>query len=212
MYILPIEPIIFPDPSLANEDGFLAVGGDLSPERLMLAYRNGIFPWYNDGQPILWWSPPERCVIRPEKIHVSHSMQKFMRRHKVEIVRNRDFAHTMHRCGEKRADKEGTWIIPEMEEAYLRLHKLGYATSVEAYIDGELAGGLYGVNNSKVFCGESMYSDLENGSKIALILFARELRAEGYELIDCQFRTDHLVSLGAEMISREEYLSYLSRT
>lgn len=202
------EEIDFPLPELAEEDGLLAVGGDLSVERLVLAYSNGIFPWYNDDQPILWWCPKERYVIRPENIHVSHSMKKFMNKHDVAIKINRDFADTMHRCRLKRK-QEGTWITDDMEEAYYRLHKAKFAVSVESYIDGELAGGLYGVSMGNVFCGESMFTDIENGSKIALILLAHTLERLGYKLIDCQFHTDHLESMGGETISYEEYMKIM---
>lgn len=207
VYRLPEDRIIFPDPSLAEENGFLAVGGDLSVERLLLAYGHGIFPWYNPGEEICWWCPKERWVIRPAEIHISHSMRKFMRHHEISAQLNRDFAATMHRCRTKREgpDGPGTWISDEMEEAYLRLHKEGYAMSLEAVLDGEIAGGLYGVAAGRIFCGESMYSDRENGSKVALILLARILERLGFALIDCQLHTDHLESMGAVKISREEY-------
>ena len=197
------KEIVFPNPSLAEEDGFLAVGGDLSPERLLLAYSNGIFPWYNEGDPIQWWCPKERYIIRPENIHVSHSMIKFMKKHDIRIEYNRDFAATMHSC---RVKREKTWITDDMETAYLRLHKLGYAQSVESWIDGQLAGGLYGVTIGKCFFGESMYTDLENGSKLALIGLAKRLKAEQYRMIDCQFHTDHLERMGGETVSYEEYM------
>lgn len=201
--------ISFPDPTLAEEDGLLAVGGDLSVERLLLAYSNGIFPWFNEGDPILWWCPKERFIIRPEKIHVSHSMKKFLKKHVTHVELNRDFADTMHRCRLKREFAEGTWITDSMEEAYGRLHEQKYALSVEAYVDGELAGGLYGVCLGKCFFGESMFSDMENGSKIALILLARILEQNGFLMIDCQFHTDHLESMGGERISWEEYRGLL---
>lgn len=212
VYILDENVISFPDPSLAREDGLLAVGGDLSVERLLLAYSNGIFPWYDEGQDIMWWSPHERYIIRPDKIHVSHSMKKYCRRHDIEIKINRDFAFTMHKCREKREDREGTWITDEMERAYYDLHRAGYALSMESFVDGELAGGLYGVDLGRCFMGESMFSDKENGSKIALIELARMLGRMGYYLIDCQFHTDHLESMGGEYISQDEYRQILSRS
>lgn len=197
--------IYFPDPTLAEADGLLAVGGDLSLERLILAYSNGIFPWFNKDDPILWWCPKERYIIRPSQIHISHSMKKFMRKHNLQMRINRDFADTMHRCRMKREHNEGTWITDDMEKAYFRLYENNFALSVEAYFDGELAGGLYGVCLGRCFFGESMFSELENGSKAALILFAEFLEKNGFLMIDCQFHTDHLESMGGEAISWEEY-------
>lgn len=196
--------ISFPNPTLAREDGLLAVGGDLSVERLLLAYTHGIFPWYNPGDEILWWCPKERFVIFPKEIHVSRSMNKYMKKHNIYLQLNRDFADTMHRCRMKR-EVEGTWISDEMEEAYQRLHKAGYAVSVEVFEDGELAGGFYGVLIGKCFFGESMFSEKENGSKTALILFARLLEQHRFLFIDCQFHTEHLESMGGRYISWEEY-------
>ena len=209
VYGLEEGKIYFPLPELAEPDGLLAVGGDLSVDRLLLAYSNGIFPWYNADQPILWWCPHERYIIRPANIHVSHSMKKFMRKHDITFAFDRNFADTMHRCRIKREFNGGTWITDDMEAAYCELHKAGYATSVEGYIDGQLAGGLYGVNIGKCFFGESMYSDMENGSKIALIMLAETLRKLGYLMIDCQFHTDHLQSMGGEYISYKEYKAIL---
>lgn len=203
------EEIVFPDPMEAEENGLLAIGGDLSVKRLVLAYRNGIFPWYNEGQPILWWCPKERFIIRPNQIHVSHSMKKFMRKHRVEVCVNRNFADTIHRCRVKREFNEGTWITDDMEAAYIRLSQNHLAMSVEAFIDGKLAGGLYGVCLGRCFFGESMYSDLENGSKAALILLADMLEKKNFVMIDCQFHTDHLESMGGETISFEEYRALL---
>ena len=156
VYKLDDKEISFPLPTLAREDGLLAIGGDLSVERLVLAYSNGIFPWYNEGDPILWWCPKERYIIRPGNIHVSHSMKKFMRKHEVRVELNRDFSHTMHRCREKReSTEEGTWITTDMEKAYAQLASRGLALSVEAYIDGALAGGLYGVDYPLLWNGNS---------------------------------------------------------
>lgn len=200
------EEIAFPDPTLADFDGLLAIGGDLSVERLILAYSNGIFPWYNRDDPIMWWCPKERYIIRPSGIHISHSMRKFMKKHDTGIILNRDFADTMHRCRMKREYNEGgTWISDEMEAAYLNLHKEGCAVSVEAYIDDELAGGLYGVCLGRCFFGESMFSDMENGSKLALIHLSALLEEKDFVMIDCQFHTDHLESMGGEAISWDEY-------
>ncbi len=203
------KKIVFPDPTLAEDDGLLAIGGDLSMNRLLLAYSNGIFPWYNEGEPILWWAPKERFIIRPGNIHISHSMRKFFKKHEVYIRLNRDFSDTMHRCRLKREFAEGTWITDDMEKAYKVLSENGFAVSVEAYINDALAGGLYGVSLGKCFFGESMFSDMENGSKIALILFSKVLEENGYVMIDCQFETEHLKSMGGETISFEEYRELL---
>lgn len=199
------ENVMFPDPVLAREDGLLAVGGDLSRERLLLAYAHGIFPWYEPGDEILWWCPKERFVIFPREIHVSRSMNKYMKKHDLRFQLNRDFGDTMHRCRVKREFAEGTWISDEMEEAYGQLHEAGYAASLEAYQDGQLAGGLYGVALGRCFFGESMFSEMENGSKLALIALARLLEQRGYLFIDCQFHTEHLESMGGRYISWEEY-------
>jgi len=197
--------ISLPQPQFAREDGLLAVGGDLSVDRLLLAYAYGIFPWYDPGGEIMWWCPRERFVIFPREIHVSRSMKKYMRKHDLLVKMNRDFADTMHRCRMMREFKEGTWISDEMEEAYLRLHNEGFAVSVEAFEDGQLAGGLYGVVLGKCFFGESMFSEKENGSKTALISLARLLEEKKFLFIDCQFHTDHLESMGGRYISWEEY-------
>lgn len=209
VYSLEEDRIWFPNPELADEDGLLAIGGDLSVERLLLAYTHGIFPWYNPEDPIMWWCPHERFIIYPSEVHVSKSMKKFMRKHNIRLEINRDFKDTMHRCRMKREDAEGTWISDEMEEAYYRLHERHFAVSVEAYFDGQLAGGLYGVCIGHCFFGESMFSDMENGSKVALILFADTLARNGFTLIDCQFHTDHLESMGGVYVSWEEYMQLL---
>lgn len=204
------DKIYFPNPSLAEEDGLLAIGGDLSVERLFLAYTNGIFPWFNPGEPYLWWCPKERFIIRPENIHVSHSLKKYMRKHDIAIKYNRDFKDTMHRCRVLR-EQEGTWITDEMEEAYYHFHKEQLAVSVEAYVDQELAGGLYGVSIGKCFFGESMFTLKENGSKIALVLLAEFLQEQNFVFIDCQFHTDHLESMGGEHISYAEYMEMIHK-
>ena len=197
----------FPDPSFADSDGLLAIGGDLGIERLLLGYRNSIFPWYSEGDPILWWTPPVRYIIRPSGIHVSHSMRKFMKKHEIIMEVGRNFADTMHRCRIKREGE--TWITDEMEEAYGRLHNAGYATDVVVFFDGKLAGGLYGVVIDKCFFGESMFTEISNGSKAALIMLAKLLAQKGFRVIDCQFHTDHLESMGGESIPRDEYLKLL---
>ena len=203
--------IAFPDPTLADDDGLLAVGGDLCIDRLLLAYSHGIFPWYGPDQPIMWWCPKKRFVIRPEKIHISRSLAKYMRKHDVEVVIERDFSDTMHRCRGKRESNVGTWITDEMEEAYAALNREGYAMAVESKVDGVIAGGLYGVVIGKNFFGESMYSDHENGSKLALVMLAGLLNKAGTPMIDCQFHTDFLESMGGEYISYEEYMENLVR-
>ena len=197
--------IYFPNPTLACDDGLLAVGGDLCVERLLLAYTHGIFPWYNPGDEILWWCPHERFVIFPKEIHISRSMKKYINKHTFTVKVNRDFADTMHRCRAKREFAEGTWISDEMEEAYFALHQAGYAMSVEVFEEERLAGGLYGVVIGKCFFGESMFSEQENGSKIALTALAKMLDKEGFLLIDCQFHTEHLERMGGRFLSWEEY-------
>ncbi len=205
VYRLKKGEISFPHPACARIDGLLAVGGDLCVERLLLAYTHGIFPWYNPGEEILWWCPRERFVIFPKEIHISRSMKKYRKKHELGIMLNRDFADTMHRCRMKREFAEGTWITDEMEEAYGRLHEAGYAVSVEAYEDGELAGGLYGVCIGRCFFGESMFSEKENGSKTALIGLAGLLAERGFLFLDCQFHTEHLERMGGRYLSWEEY-------
>ena len=209
VFKLPENRIVFPDPTLADDDGLLAIGGDLSVDRLILAYSNGIFPWYNEGDPIMWWCPHERFIIRPGNIHISHSLIKYMKKHDVKMAVNRDFPDTMHRCRMKRENAEGTWITDDMEKAYAEMNRNGYAMAVESLVDGEIAGGLYGVVLGNNFFGESMYSDRENGSKLALVLLAQSLKEKGFNMIDCQFHTDFLESMGGEYITYEEYRSYI---
>lgn len=201
--------IAFPDPAMAEPDGLLAIGGDLSAERLVLAYSHGIFPWYEDGDPIMWWCPEKRFIIRPSDIHISHSLAKYMKKHEIKAVFERDFSDTMHRCRMKRENAEGTWITDEMEAAYAELNKRGFAMAVESCVDGVIAGGLYGVVLGKNFFGESMYSDHENGSKLALVLLAQHLSGLGFNMIDCQFHTDFLESMGGEYISYKDYMDLI---
>ncbi len=203
--------IKFPDPESAREDGLLAVGGDLSVKRLLLAYTNGIFPWYEGDGPYLWWCPKERFIIRPSEVHISHSLQKYIKKHEITFKVDRDFADTMHRCRIKRENEQGTWITDEMEKAYLKLFKRENALSLEAYTDGELSGGLYGVCIGKCFFGESMFSEMENGSKLALIMLCRLLEINEFVMIDCQFHTDHLEKMGGVRISWEEYKRLLDK-
>ena len=209
VYRLRENEVSFPNPELAQEDGLLAVGGELSVERLLLAYSNGIFPWYNPGEEILWWCPKDRFLIFPKEIHVSRSMKKYIRKHKMEIRLNRDFQDTVHQCRMKRENREGTWIGDDIEAAFLALHQRGLAVSVEAYEDKVLSGGLYGVAIGRCFFGESMFSEKENGSKAALIGLAAVLRDKDFLFIDCQFHTEHLESMGGRYVSWEEYWQML---
>lgn len=209
VYRLRENEVSFPNPELAQEDGLLAVGGELSVERLLLAYSNGIFPWYNPGEEILWWCPKDRFLIFPKEIHVSRSMKKYIRKHKMEIRLNRDFQDTVHQCRMKRENREGTWIGDDIEAVFLALHQRGFAVSVEAYEDKVLSGGLYGVAIGRCFFGESMFSEKENGSKAALIGLAAVLRDKDFLFIDCQFHTEHLESMGGRYVSWEEYWQML---
>jgi len=199
--------IIFPNPSLAEEDGLLAVGGDLSTNRLLLAYQNGIFPWYNDDTPILWYSPHERFVLFPNELKVSKSMRQVLKSDRFTVTSDQNFADVIDACSSAgRKGQDGTWITDDMKQAYIRLHKEGHARSVEVWKDEKLVGGLYGVQVGEVFCGESMFSKVSNASKVALISLCN---TDKYKLIDCQVYTEHLESMGARMISREEYLRIL---
>lgn len=203
---LPEDEIVFPNPALAEADGLLAVGGDLSMERLLLAYSNGIFPWFSEDDPILWYSPHERCVIYPDRIFTSKSMRKILSRNIFKITVNEAFEQVIMNCARvPRKGQEGTWITKEMQEAYLKLHQKGYAHSVEIWLDHKLVGGLYGIKINRVFCGESMFSLASNASKSALIYLSKL----DVDLIDCQLPNDHLMSLGAEMISRELYMEMI---
>ncbi|MCP4285373.1 MAG: leucyl/phenylalanyl-tRNA--protein transferase [Gammaproteobacteria bacterium] len=201
----------FPDVENAERepDGLLAVGGDLSLERLINAYGQGIFPWYSPGQPILWWSPNPRLVLYPEHIHVSRSLNKILRKGLFSTSMDQAFGQVMRACAAPRTDDSGTWLAEDMIEAYQRLHHHHLAHSVEVWSDGELVGGLYGVAIGRVFFGESMFSRCANASKVALVHLARTLDEWGYRLIDCQVRTEHLVSLGAQEITRREFTHLL---
>jgi len=196
--------------ALRDPNGLLAAGGDLSPDRLILAYRQGIFPWYAEGEPILWWSPDPRMVLFPRELKISRSLDKTLRNRRYEIRFDTAFDHVMARCAAPRSNQSGTWITGEMRAAYSRLHRLGYAHSVETWMEGELAGGLYGVAMHPVFFGESMFSGARDGSKIALVSLVRLLERNGYSLIDCQMNTGHLASFGARDIPREQFSRLLS--
>jgi leucyl/phenylalanyl-tRNA--protein transferase len=201
------ERLIFPKPDLAEPDGLLAVGGDLSPDRLMLAYENGIFPWYNNDTPILWYSPHTRCVLFPDEVKISKSMRQVLRSGKFELTVDQCFEQVIRACASTpRYDQDGTWITSAMIDAYTHLHQLGFAHSWEIWQEGELVGGLYGVEVGEVFCGESMFSRVSNASKAALIYLCQTGR---YKMIDCQMPTEHLLSMGARMIGRYAYDSFL---
>lgn len=203
----------FPPYSESDEDGLLAIGGDLSIARLLFAYRKGIFPWYEEGQPILWWSPDPRMVLFPAQFKVSKSLKQLLRKEEFTITFNQAFEEVLLRCaGIERPGQDGTWITTSIQHAYMKLHLLGHAISVEVWKGETLVGGLYGVDlaEEKVFCGESMFSTVSNASKIALAYLVTHLSAKEYQLIDCQVYTKHLHSLGAQEIPRSEFLSYLS--
>ncbi len=203
--------LIFPPVHLAEPDGLLAFGGDLSMERLLLAYESGIFPWYQ-GKDILWWCPDPRFVLFPQDLKISKSMQQLLRRNAFEFTVNQAFARVIHQCKTtKRKDQPGTWITDAVEAAYNQLHRCGYAHSAEAWYQGELVGGLYGIRMGQVFFGESMFSTMSNASKYAFISYASRLRDEKVQLIDCQVYTEHLESLGAVMIERKQFLALLGR-
>jgi len=204
------DHLAFPDPSLSEEDGLLAIEGDLSPERLLLAYSSGIFPWYSDDEPILWWSPDPRFVIHPSDIKISHSMKKILKKNTYRISFDTCFRNVISNCSSTRSET-GTWITNEMIEAYCRLHELGYAHSVETWHGDKLVGGLYGISIGKCFFGESMFSTMDNASKAAFITLSKVLDEKDFLIIDCQVHTNHLESLGATYISREKFLEIVRK-
>ena len=205
------KELIFPNPELSEEDGLLAIGGDLSLERLLLAYSNGIFPWYNEGEPILWWCPKPRFILKPNEVKISKSMKKIIKKKQFNVTFNNDFEGVINNCKSMRENNEGTWITEDMKNAYINLFKCGYAMSVETYLDNELVGGLYGVKIGKCFFGESMFSKVSNSSKIALITLADKLQQEDFVLIDCQMHTAHLESMGGTMVDWSEFQEMLQR-
>ena len=210
MYFL-LKELFFPDVSEADKSGILAVGGDLSPDRLMLAYRSGIFTWFDSDEPILWWSPPERMVLFPDELVISKSMRSILRKELFTVTFNKDFRAVISNCSKiSRNGQQGTWISEEMIEAYVKLHELGHAKSVEVWQDEELVGGLYGIDLESVFCGESMFSKVSNASKVAFITLVENLKVRKYKLIDCQVHNNHLESLGAREIDREEFMEILN--
>lgn len=202
--------LVFPDPRWANEEGLLAVGGDLSPQRLVMAYRLGIFPWYGEGEPILWWSPEPRCVLIPSRVYVSRRLERVIRQGRFQLTCNRAFSEVVAACAQVRTSQgEETWLIAEMRSAYQRLHDLGFAHSVEAWCDDELVGGLYGVAMGKCFFGESMFHRQTNASKVVLASLARYMEKAGFVLFDCQVANPHLLSMGARQMDREAFLTQL---
>jgi leucyl/phenylalanyl-tRNA--protein transferase len=210
VYILD-ERLWFPPADEASEDGLLAIGGDLSEERLLLAYRNGIFPWFENKIP-LWWCPDPRFVLFPEDLKISKSMQQVLKKNQFEFKINASFENVMHHCKNiTRPDQQGTWITDDVEKAYINLNKKNYAFSAEAWQNNKLAGGLYGVRLGKVFFGESMFTLIPNASKFALIKYVMQLKQEGVQLIDCQVYTTHLQSMGAKMIERKTFLQLLDK-
>ncbi len=196
--------------ALTEPNGLLAVGGDLSPQRLLQAYCNGIFPWFNENDPILWWSPDPRMVLFPDELKISRSLRKALKKSHYQIRTDDHFVQVMQACAAPRKAQAGTWIHPQMISAYTALHEMGLAHSVETWIDGELAGGLYGVALGKVFFGESMFSHVTDASKIALVHLVKQLQCWGFGMIDCQAKTEHLASLGAREISRTEFNRHLN--
>jgi leucyl/phenylalanyl-tRNA--protein transferase len=214
MFRLSRDPrdLSFPPVERATPDGLVAIGGDLRPERLLEAYRRGIFPWYNEGQPILWWSPDPRAVIFPQKLHVSRSLERTMRRGRFRVTLDTRFGDVVARCAGPRPQYPdgGTWITPEMATAYKKLYDLGFAHSVETWEGEDLVGGVYGVAIGGAFFGESMFSSKADASKVALVSLIRQLQAWGFRLFDCQQASPHVVRLGAEEIPRRDFLTHLS--
>ena len=210
MYFLSKE-LFFPPVLEANSDGILAVGGDLTPERLLLAYKSGIFPWFEGEEPILWWAPNPRMVLFLDELVVSQSMRNFLNRNSFKLTFNQNFREVISNCQKiKRDGQNGTWITNEMVEAYCKLNKMGIAKSVEVWQNDTLVGGLYGIDLGTIFCGESMFSKVSNASKVAFIALANQLREANYKLLDCQVYNEHLESLGCREIEREEFMRFLN--
>ena len=205
------DALYFPPVYEASSEGILAVGGDLSPERLLLAYKSGIFPWFNSGEPILWWAPKTRMVLYFDDLVVSKSMRNILNRNKFTVTFNQNFSEVISNCSTiKREGQQGTWISQEMREAYCKLNELGIAKSVEVWQNNELVGGLYGIDLGSVFCGESMFSKVSNASKVAFISLANQLKKENYKLLDCQVYNEHLDSLGCREIDRDDFMKLLN--
>ena len=207
------DKLVFPPPELAEENGLLAIGGDLSTERLLLAYRSGIFPWYSEGDPVLWWSPSPRLVIFPDEFKVPKRLARFIKQQKYKMTMDCAFQQVITSCASASGRQaKGTWIDQDMIEAYTRLHEQGWAHSVECWQDEELVGGLYGIALGKVFFGESMFSLHSNTSKAALIFLVEQLHEKNFNLIDCQMKTEHLIQFGAREISGTEFQSILAQS
>jgi leucyl/phenylalanyl-tRNA--protein transferase len=213
LFQLDPDQFAFPPAQMALEEpnGLLAIGGDLKPARLLLAYRNGIFPWFDETQPLLWWSPDPRSVLYPHQIHVSRSLRKFIARKPYTITCDSAFAAVMDGCAAPRKTQKGTWITSEMRQAYLHLHELGHAHSMEVWDGTKLVGGLYGIGIGRAFFGESMFSEAMNASKVALFTLAETLATHGFHFIDCQVHNPHLESMGAVTVPRERFLSELNK-
>jgi leucyl/phenylalanyl-tRNA--protein transferase len=212
MYLTQLdERLWFPDPAqaLAEPEGLLAIGGDLSPPRLLLAYRMGIFPWFDNSQPLLWWSPNPRAVLEPDRLHVSRSLAKLARRGRYRLSVNLAFDEVIHQCRAQREARQGTWITPAIKQAYCRLHRLGHAHSLEVWQDDTLVAGLYGIGLGQLFCGESMFNLVDNGAKLAMLALCRHFAAQGGRLIDCQLPNPHLMSLGVTAWPRDRFLRKL---
>lgn len=197
--------------ALRSPDGLLALGGDLSSQRLVSAYRHGCFPWYSEGQPLLWWSPDPRTVLFPDELHVPRSLRKTMRNHQFQITYDQAFAAAIKTCAEPRDNHGGTWITPAMQAAYCELHRLGHAHSVEVWQQTELVGGLYGVAMGQLFFGESMFTRVSDASKVGFVTLVQDLQQAGFVLIDCQMPTEHLARFGARDIPRRQFQQYLQQ-
>ncbi len=212
VYLLSDE-LAFPPASFADENGLLAVGGDLSRERLLLAYKSGIFPWFSEDEPLLWWSPDPRLVVYPDEIRISKSLRKLLRKDKFKITVDKSFKEVISLCSSIREENgEGTWIVSEMIDSYTDLHNEGFAHSIETWYNDELVGGLYGISLGKCFFGESMFSKVSNASKVAFVALSLYLKELNFDLIDCQVTTDHLLTLGAVEIPRESFLSIIEKS
>lgn len=207
------EDLLFPPAYLANPEGILAIGGDLSPERLRLAYQSGIFPWFSEGDPIIWWSPDPRFILYPQNLKVSKSMRPIFRKGIFHVTYDQDFMGVINNCQKiSRPGQEGSWITEEMKQAYFQLHREGFAHSVEVWFEGELVGGLYGVSMGTAFFGESMFAHKSNASKVGFITLVRDLTEKGFSMIDCQIHTQHLESLGAFNVDRNRFLEELDQS
>lgn len=207
------DKISFPPPYLASKEGLLAVGGDLSQKRLLLAYRTGIFPWFSDDEPILWWSPDPRLVLYPEEVRVSKTLKKIIKKKMFHVTMDSAFVQVINQCAKIRLqNNQGTWVVKEMIDAYCKLHESGFAHSVEAWYQGELAGGLYGVSLGKCFFGESMFTRVSNASNVALVKLVEYLNALSFDMIDCQLTTEHLLRFGAREIPRVSFLKQLEES